>query len=168
MEPSPNCIALIQKHEGFAPMPYICPAGWLTVGYGHVITPLEKKAGTYNNGVTKLEATRLLKQDIIKACNSVVRLITVPLAQGQFDALVSFVFNLGGGRLQSSTLRQKLNRGDYEGAAGEFKKWVYGGGRKLPGLIIRRREEADLFLQSIANDNEEQYTVLPWLQRGRG
>lgn len=166
MEPSARGISLIEKHEGFGGMPYICPAGKLTVGYGHVITDAERKAGTYAKGITRLQATTLLKSDIIKACNSVNRLVRVPLTQGQFDALVSFTFNLGGGRLQSSTLRQKLKRGDYDGAAAEFKRWVYGGGVKLPGLIIRRREEAELFAEAFVNDKKPQYVKLPWLERG--
>ena len=144
MQPSSRGIALIQKYEGFSRFPYICPAGWLTIGYGHVI--LQQEKNIYDKGISKQQAELLLQGDILKACGSVDRLVKVPITQGMFDALVSFVFNLGGGRLQASTLRQKLNRRDYEGAAAEFHKWIYGGGRKLPGLIARRADEAALFL----------------------
>ena len=77
---------------------------------------------------------------------AVLRLITVPLSDGQFDALVSFTFNLGSGALQRSTLRRKVNRQEYEDAALEFGKWVWAGGRRLKGLINRRKAEAALFL----------------------
>jgi GH24 family phage-related lysozyme (muramidase) len=77
---------------------------------------------------------------------AVSRLITVPLNQNQFDALVSFVFNLGSGALQCSTLRRRLNAGAYLEAADEFPKWVYAGGRKLKGLVRRREAERILFL----------------------
>lgn len=77
---------------------------------------------------------------------------------------MSFTFNLGSGRLQSSTLRQKINRSDYEGAAGEFKRWVYGGGRKLPGLIARRADEEALFRSGIESPAKYSYVVLPWLE----
>lgn len=146
MDVSSRGISLIQNHEGFVEKPYRCPAGKLTVGYGHVISQSEK--GKYDAGITKLQALTLLKNDILKACVSVARLIKVQLSQNQFDALVSFTFNLGGGRLQASALRQKLNRGDYPGAAAEFKKWVWAGGRRLAGLMARRADEAALFIEN--------------------
>lgn len=141
MQISERGLALIKSHEGFSAYPYICPAGKLTVGYGHVI----RKGEDFGKGISRIEAQKILQADLWAACASVRRLVRVPLTQNQFDALVSFTFNLGGGRLQSSTLRQKLNREDYEGAAGEFRKWVFGGGRKLPGLIRRRADETALF-----------------------
>jgi lysozyme len=77
---------------------------------------------------------------------AVLRHIRVPLEDGQFNALCSFVFNLGSGALQSSTLRRKINRGDYIGAANEFPRWVYAGGRKLKGLVRRREHERLMFI----------------------
>lgn len=136
---------LIIKYEGFSARPYICPAGKLTIGHGHVILPGEEER--YVRGITRAEAETLLEMDALRASSAVTRLTKVPLAQGQFDALVSFIFNLGSGAYQRSTLRQKLNRGEYEDAAGEFKKWVYSRGRKLPGLIKRRNEEKSLFME---------------------
>jgi lysozyme len=75
----------------------------------------------------------------------VLRLITVPLGDGRFDALTSFAFNLGGGALQRSTLRRKVNHEEHDDVPDEFRKWVWGGGRKLPGLIRRREAEAVMY-----------------------
>jgi GH24 family phage-related lysozyme (muramidase) len=96
--------------------------------------------------ITEEEGLELLMLDIAKFERGVNRLIDVPLNQNQFDALTSFAFNLGNGSLQASTLRKKLNREDYEGAADEFPRWVFAGGRKLRGLVKRRYAERELFL----------------------
>jgi lysozyme len=135
-------IDLIKNYEGFSPAIYPCPAGIPTVGYGHVVLKHEKFPPT----ITKQEAEKILQQDLVQFENSVNNLIKVPLNQNQFDALVSFTFNLGGGALQRSTLRQRLNRGEYRDAANEFTKWVFAGGRRLRGLVRRREAERDLFL----------------------
>jgi lysozyme len=136
-------IALIKFFEGFAARPYLCPANYWTVGYGHVITHAEK--GSFTAPLDESAATELLMRDLVRFEQAVRRLVKVALNQQQFDALVSFTFNLGAGALQRSTLRQKLNRGDYAGAAGEFRKWIWAAGRKLPGLIRRRDAEKLLF-----------------------
>ncbi len=122
---------------------YICPAGYPTIGYGHIVKASE--AESFANGITEAHAEALLRADVASAQRAVLRLISVPLSDGQYDALVSFTFNLGGGALQRSTLRRKLNRGDYETVPAEFMKWVWAGGRKLKGLIKRRQAEAALF-----------------------
>ena len=96
--------------------------------------------------ITEEEGLELLMLDIAKFERGVNRLIDVPLNQNQFDALTSFAFNLGNGSLQASTLRKKVNREDYEGAADEFPRWVFAGGRKLNGLVKRRYAERALFL----------------------
>jgi lysozyme len=134
-------VALIKRYEGFSPKVYICPAGYPTIGYGHVVLEGE----TYPFGLSKESATELLKKDLRKAELSVRRLISAPLTDGQYGALVSFTFNLGGGALQRSTLRAKVNRMEYDSAANEFGKWVFAGGRKLTGLVKRRTEEAAMF-----------------------
>ena len=87
-----------------------------------------------------------MQSDLLRYEQAVTRLVKVPLTQGKFDALVSFTFNLGGGALQRSTLRQKINRQDYEGAANEFLKWVRAGGAVSKGLVARRIAERNLFL----------------------
>lgn len=134
-------IQLIKKFEGFSHTPYICPAGYWTIGYGHRIPD-----SSTSNGISESDAEMLLRKDLNTAELAVRRLIKVELTENQFSALVSFVFNLGSGRLQSSTLRMKLNRGDYEGAANEFLRWTKGGGRTLKGLVVRRQAERELFL----------------------
>jgi lysozyme len=87
-------------------------------------------------------------QDVGYAQHTVDHLVTVPLSVGQYSALVSWVYNLGSGKLQTSTLLRKLNAGDYAGAAAQFGVWVYGGGVKFPGLVTRREAERKLFLGS--------------------
>ncbi len=134
-------LRLIRRFEGFSAMPYLCPAGYLTVGYGHVV----KNPAAFRQPITEDEATEILVLDIQKAEKAVLRLITVPLSDGQVDALVSFTFNLGSGALQRSTLRRKINREEHADVPAEFLRWVWAGGRKLKGLIRRREAEAALY-----------------------
>lgn len=128
-------------------MVYICPAGYPTIGYGHVVKPQEKEQVA--SGITTEQAEALLRQDVQAAERAVLRLITVPLTDGQFDALVSFTFNLGAGALQRSALRRKVNRGDHAAVPAEFWKWVWAAGRKLEGLVRRREAEAELYVSTI-------------------
>lgn len=132
-----NGLALIKQFEGFNAEPYLCPGGYWTIGYGHVI----KNPKDYPYSLTRDEALELLAQDVIRAERAVLRLITVPLTGGQFDALVSFAFNLGAGALQRSTLRRKVNSEEHADIPAEFMKWVWAGGKKLNGLINRRKAE---------------------------
>jgi lysozyme len=133
----------IKRFEGFSETVYICPAGYPTIGYGHVVFGHEVES--FAEGILEEQATDLLRQDVAIAEYAVVRHINVPLSDGQFDALVSFTFNLGSGALQRSTLRRKLNRQEYTSAAREFSRWVWAGGKKLKGLVRRRQAEAELF-----------------------
>jgi lysozyme len=135
---------LICRFEGFSPVIYICPAGYPTIGYGHLI--IEANRGKFQDGVDENEALELLRGDVGKAERAVLRLIAVPLTDGQFDALVSFTFNLGSGALQRSTLRRKVNREEHDDVPAELMKWVWAGGRKLMGLVKRRQAEAKLYL----------------------
>lgn len=141
MNVSDDGIDLIKQFEGCRLTAYLCPAGVWTIGYGHT--------GSVNKGdaIDEDEADILLRADLRRFERSVSKLVGVPLSQGQFDALVSFAFNLGGGALQRSTLRQKLNRGDYDGAAEQFMKWTRAGGRVLAGLVRRRQAEYELFMR---------------------
>ena len=134
-------IDLIKHFEGFSPTVYACPSGVPTLGFGstHGIT-------MDSPPITEEEGLELLMLDIAKFERAVERLITAPLNQNQFDALVSFSFNLGSGSLQNSTLRRRVNRSEYERAAEEFPRWVFAGGRKLKGLVRRRYAERELFL----------------------
>ena len=135
---------LICRFEGFSPIIYMCPAGYPTIGYGHLITEANKEQ--FLDGVDEDEALDLLRQDVAVAERAVLRLIAVPLTQGQFDALVSFTFNLGAGALQRSTLRRKVNRQDHAEVPREFAKWVWAGGKKLNVLVKRRKAESQLYI----------------------
>lgn len=135
-------LRLIRRFEGFSALPYVCPGGYLTVGYGHVV----KNPDAFRQPIDEDEAAQILAIDIQAAEKAVLRLITVPLRDGQFDALVSFTFNLGAGALQRSTLRRKVNQEEHDDAAAEFLKWVWAGGKKLKGLINRRSAEALFYL----------------------
>lgn len=134
-------IALIKRFEGFKAESYQDIADIATIGYGHVIRPFEAFTS-----ISEQEAEELLAKDLYTAERAVLRLTRVPLTDNQFDALVSFVFNLGSGSYQRSTLRAKLNRGEYENCATEFPKWSKCGGKTIKGLLRRRLAERDLFL----------------------
>jgi lysozyme len=135
-------IDLIKRFEGFSATVYICPAGYPTIGHGHLV----KDSWRYEQGITEAEAEELLRRDVHAAENAVLRLIDVPLTNGQFDALVSFTFNLGAGALQRSTLRRKVNRQAHSEVPEQFMRWVWAGGRRLPGLVNRRTSEASYYL----------------------
>jgi GH24 family phage-related lysozyme (muramidase) len=136
-------IYFIKKFESFSPTIYICPAGYPTIGYGHVVKAQEKDR--FAAGITEPEAGALLQADMGAAERAVLRYIATPLTDGQFDALVSFTFNLGAGALQRSTLRRKINREEHADVPAEFLKWVWAAGRKLNGLIRRRQAEAAIY-----------------------
>lgn len=138
---SQNGLMLIKQFEGFMAEPYLCPGGYWTIGYGHII----QNPKDYPYSLTHDEALELLAQDVIVAERAVLRLIRVPLTSGQFDALVSFTFNLGAGALQRSTLRRKVNREEHADVPAELMKWVWAGGRKLNGLVKRRKAEAEMY-----------------------
>ena len=135
-------LKLIKDYEGFSATIYDDAAGYPTIGFGHLI-----KAGeSFIEPMSRQEASVLLLQDVAYAERAVRRLIPITLTTGQYDALVSFTFNLGSGALQSSTLRRRLLQGSLDAAAREFPRWVYAGGRKLRGLMRRRLSEQSLFL----------------------
>lgn len=145
MTPSADAYALIKRHEGLRLHAYRDPVGTWTIGWGHTESVVRGQT------ISLHQAEALLAHDVGRAAQAVSRLVTVPLNQGMFDALTSFVFNLGEGRLADSTLLILLNDQDYAGAAREFGKWVKGRvkGRKvtLPGLVKRREAERELFLR---------------------
>lgn len=141
-------LALIKRFEGFSATPYVCPAGWWTIGFGAVHGLDGQPVTAATPLVIEEEAETLLRRDVVVAERAVLRLISGSLADGQFDALVSFTFNLGAGAFQRSTLRRKVNREEHDDVPDEFRKWVRGGGRKLPGLIRRREAEAMVYAGS--------------------
>lgn len=138
MKTSPAGRDLIRKSEGLRLEAYDDGAGTLTIGYGH--TPASP-----GQRVTHAEAEALFAADVLTAEAAVRALITVPLSQAQFDALVSFTYNLGADRLRDSTLRELLNAGDYRGAQSQFRRWIFGNGKVMDGLRRRRAAEAELF-----------------------
>lgn len=141
-------IDLAKRFEGFHRVPksdptrahpYICPAGFWTVGFGHLCKPDHPP-------ITQEEAEAYLARDLQTALAATLRycpvLATEP--ENRLAAIVDFTFNLGAGRLQTSTLRRRINQRDWTSAAQELRRWVYGGGRMLPGLVRRREAEVVL------------------------
>jgi GH24 family phage-related lysozyme (muramidase) len=129
---------------------YKDPIGVLTIGYGHTSAagePLVKEGMT----ITQDEAEAILKRDLVKYEIPVGNLVKVNLNQNQFDVLVDFAYNAGVGNLKTSTLLKKVNAGDFDAVPDELMKWTKGGGKVLPGLVRRRRAEADWW-----NDGEDQ------------
>lgn len=140
-------LALIKSFEGLRLTSYRCPAGVWTIGYGHTITAKPDMT------ITEEQAEDLLLGDLRHFEKCVSKHIAVPLEQHQFDALVSFCYNVGCGALMKSTLRRKLNAGDYEGAADELLRWNKAGGKELRGLTRRRKAERAMFL-AVSQDDE--------------
>ena len=138
-----NGINLIKRFEGFEPEIYLDAAGLPTISYGHLIRKGEHKM--FENGISEAAGEALLIKDVLLAEQAVLRLIHVPLRDGQFDALVSFTFNLGSGALQRSTLRRKVNREEHDEVPEQLMRWVWAGGRRLRGLVRRREAEAHLY-----------------------
>lgn len=146
MKASDKCLKMLAHHEGVRQKPYKCPAGLWTVGVGHLIGDGKSLPDSWNRTFSLEEVYAILAKDVERFERGVERYITIPLKQGEFDAIVSFAFNLGLGTLQKSTLRQKLNRGDKEGAIESLLKYNKAGGKILKGLDNRRKDEAALFL----------------------
>lgn len=142
MNISQNGIDLIKSFEGCALVAYKCPAGVWTIGYGHTRTA---KAGMK---IDQRTADLLFKQDLIIHTNNVSRLVKVPITQNQFDALVSFEYNVGYSQFASSTLLKDINSKNFADVPAQFKKWNKGGGKVLAGLTRRREAETKLFLSN--------------------
>lgn len=143
-------IDLAKRFEGFhrtpkadpgRAHPYICPAGYWTIGYGHL-------CDSNHPPITESEAEVYLTRDLMAALNATLRYCPVLAIEpdARLAVVVDFTFNLGAGRLQISTLRRRINQRDWKSATQELRRWVYGGGKKLPGLVARR--EAELALLS--------------------
>ena len=157
MNVSPKAIEMIKHHEGVRVNPYRCPAKLWTVGVGHVMFPEQGRLKIEDRDAfvpppeamrkyTMEEVDGILRSDLDRFERGVERFCPVTLTQGMFDGLVSFSFNVGLGTLQRSTLRQKVLRGDKEGAAEELLKYCMAGGKILKGLQNRRMDERALFL----------------------
>lgn len=138
---------LIKEFEGLYLTAYKCPAGVWTIGFG-TTGKVDGKAIGKGMKITKAKAEQLLRKDVEQFEQSVDNLVKVPINQNQFDALVSFAYNVGSGALKGSTLLKKLNQKNYQGAANEFLKWNKAGGKILAGLRRRREAERKLFLKA--------------------
>jgi|TARA_R110000803_G_scaffold92391_5_gene159875 lysozyme len=139
-------VPIVKHFEGCRLSPYHCSAKVPTIGYGATRYPNGKRVSINDPDITQKEAEDFLEHDLQKFAYGVLRLIKVKLEPQEHAALISFSYNLGLGNLQNSTLRMKLNRNERLGAANELPKWVLAGGRKLRGLVVRRRSERELFL----------------------
>jgi len=129
----------VPKHDSLRAHAYICPAGYWTIGYGHLCDPKHP-------AITEAEAEDYLAIDLTTALHGTLRYCPVLATErpSRLAAIVDFTFNLGAGRLQTSTLRRRINQRDWQGAARELRRWVYGGGKVLPGLVVRRAAEIAL------------------------
>lgn len=145
MKSSEQAIELIQRFEGCRLRAYQDPVGIWTIGYGWT-QPVDGEPVAENMQITRAKAISLLTEHLQQYEQAVSCLVTVPLNQSQFDALIDFTYNVGVSALAGSTLLKKLNSGDITGAAGEFIKWSHAGGEVLPGLVKRRKVERQLFL----------------------
>lgn len=139
MKTSQRGIELIKKHEGLRLAAYLCPAGIPTIGYGHT------KGVKLGQVISEEEAEQLLREDLAASEMEVER-HNLRINQNQFDALVSFVFNVGAGNFRSSTLLKRIKENpNHPDIRNQFNRWVYGGGRILKGLVKRRNDEAKLY-----------------------
>ena len=131
----------VPKHDPHRAYPYICPAGYWTIGYGHL-------CDQSHPAITENEAEGYLAQDLQTALRASLRYCPVLVTESaeRLAAIVDFTFNLGAGRLQSSTLRRRINQRDWQAAAFELGRWVRGGGQILPGLVMRRQVEVAMLL----------------------
>lgn len=144
----------IVAHEGMRKVAYVDPVGVVTVCAGHTLTA---KLGQVK---TDAECAALLQQDAEYAARAVKRLVTVPLTQEQFDALVSFVFNVGEGSFSKSTMLKKINKFDCWGAGAEFPRWANAGGKPLPGLVKRRASEREQWEKGCPRGNIKTKTFI--------
>ena len=138
----------IGRFEGFRGQLYNDAAGHCTIGYGHLVHLGHcngSEPAAFKRGISEHEAEELLRRDAQAAADAVRRAVHVQLNQQQFDALVSFVYNLGAGAFEGSTLLKDINARNFAAVPGQLEEWVHAGGQVLPGLVTRRRAEARLF-----------------------
>ena len=146
MKASDACLKIIKEFEGFRSKPYRCPADVPTIGFGSTRYEGGKAVSMSDPEITVARGLDLLRLTLPEYEGTINRLVTVPLKQCQFDALVSLTYNIGARNFGASTLLRKLNEGNYDAPVFEFGKWTRGGGVILPGLVRRREAEAKLFM----------------------
>lgn len=152
---SGSAASFIRSTESFVPHPYNDADGNATIGYGHLLHhgPVTAADVARWGTITRAEGLRLFQSDANHAAAVVRRYVTVPLSQGQLDALVDFVFNEGEGNFANSTLLNELNAGRFNNVPAQFRRWVYGGGRVLGGLVKRREVEIAMFARGVYPSN---------------
>ncbi|CAK0771902.1 lysozyme [Gammaproteobacteria bacterium] len=133
---------MVKEYEGLRLNVYKDSAGKPTIGYGHLIKPGEN----FDTGISAKKAELMLAADLLASEDAVKKWVNVALSQGQFDALVSLVFNIGAAQFQKSTLLRKLNAGNLAGAAEEFLRWNKADGKVAEGLVRRRVAERGMFV----------------------
>lgn len=142
MKTSAAGINLVKRFEGLELASYLCPAGKWTIGFGHTSAAGEPRV-VAGMRITESEADEILRRDLVSYEREVRNLVKVPLAQNQFDALVSWHFNTGA--LAKSTLLKRLNAKEYDRVPAELMRWTRANGRELPGLVRRRRAETAMW-----------------------
>lgn len=158
-------LRFIMKHEGLRLELYNDPAGHCTIGVGHLVHrgPCDgSEPQEFRNGITQERALEMLRQDASSRAADVNAAVSVELTQNQFDALVSFVFNMGAGAFRDSTLLRELNKGNYDEVPNQLARWVHADGEVLEGLVTRRQEEAELWGSAslpLADDTAVMVTV---------
>lgn len=147
-----EAIDLAKEFEGFKDKPYKCPAGYWTVGYGHLCNKDFPE-------LSENDAHRILIKDLNIAMDAVLKYCPnlASFGEKKLAAIIDFTFNLGAERLKDSTLRKRINEADWDASAVELGKWVNGGGVKLRGLVIRRKAEAELLLDKLASKDIRGY-----------
>lgn len=141
--------SLVRRFEGLRLSPYRDPAGYPTIGYGTLLSRDIKQDLSHWPSITLDQAESLLQRDLTQAAQSLARLSPmVELTDQRLAALLDFIYNLGAGNYQASTLRRLVNRGEHQAATQQFLRWSYAGPVRLPGLVRRRQAEAELY----AND----------------
>ncbi|KAK9727421.1 hypothetical protein K7432_001860 [Basidiobolus ranarum] len=141
-------LALVKEFEGFYANFYTDPVGIKTIGYGHACHTAGSNCDSIKPPISEAQGSALLRQDLAQFEKCIRDNTAASLDTNQFSALVSFAFNLGCGAYRGSDMRTMLNNGNINGAASEFKLWVHGGGKVLPGLVRRRKAECQLFCKS--------------------
>ena len=140
-------LELIKHWEGWRESPYLCSAARPTIGYGSTWNRNGDAVTLDHPNITKEQGEYLLLREVRHSEKAIRRLIKAELTENMFSSLCSFIYNVGSGNFQKSTLRMKLNRGQHESAADELSKWVKAGGRRVRGLVRRRKQERELFLE---------------------
>jgi lysozyme len=140
----------VPKNEPNKAYPYICPAGYWTIGFGRLCSPQHPP-------VSREQAETYLQEDLRTALAATLRFCPVLAAEpeGRLAAIVDFTFNLGAARLQTSTLRRRINQRDWAAAGKELERWVYGGGKVLPGLVARRNAESRMLFPAVVTSSNQ-------------